>query len=571
MRHGDGRELHLLLSGQPLRNENGERLGWVATMTDITERKKMEKELLRREAVLNSTLNSIVEGLIVFGPDGTILRMNPFAQRVFGYTPEGMALAPEKWLAQVGITTEEGVAKTLDDLPGFKALGGETVMGEVLGISRPGEAQTWAAINAAPIRDEADDVIGSIVTFQDITESKHIKEELSQAKEEADKANQAKSEFLANMSHEIRTPMNGVLGMTDLALTEDNPIRVREYLQIVKQSGEALLEIINDILDLSKIESGTVVLESAPFALREILESTLSPFLALVQSKKLILHKQIGLDVPEHLIGDQGRLRQVLINLIGNAIKFTKQGEISLSVDLDGRPVRNSVRLLFTIRDSGIGIAKNRLEEIFEAFSQAGLSSHAKYGGTGLGLSISKNLVQLMDGQIWAESEVGQGSTFFFTAAFGLAKEQSRSEPSAQPEVEPPFGSLRILLAEDNMINQLYAMELLKQRGHQVELAKNGYEAIEKLKVGNFDLVFMDVRMPDMDGTEAVKAIRSGGAGQDKVNIPVVALTAYALKGDRDRFMADGMDDYLSKPIDLQELDRVMVEILAKRDGKKAS
>ena len=391
-------------------------------------------------------------------------------------------------------------------------------------------------------------------------------ENLKQAKTQAEIASRTKSAFLANMSHEIRTPMNGVLGMTDLALMEDIPASAREYLQIVKQSGKALLDIINDILDLSKIESGKVVLANKPFLLRDGLESMLTLLSASAQKKGLALHHSFDAGVPEHLVGDLGRLRQVLTNLIGNAIKFAKKGVVRLNVDISTLSAPpGAVHLVFKVKDDGIGIPQERLEEIFEAFSQAGLSSHATYGGTGLGLSISRSLVDMMGGRIWVNSAVGKGSTFYFTATFALAEGRSQPASQALPAVWPPSSILRILLAEDDMVNRIFAAKLLEQLGHLVEVAQTGRQVIEKLKDGHFDLVLMDVGMPGMDGQEALQAIRRGEAGGNQTGIHVVALTAYALQGDRERFLKNGMDDYLAKPIEMEELERVLEQAVARK------
>jgi CheY-like chemotaxis protein len=353
------------------------------------------------------------------------------------------------------------------------------------------------------------------------------------------------------------------MGMTHLATMEDIPPRAREFLRMAHDSGLALLNIINDILDLSKVESGTVVLDSKPFRLREGVEPMLKTLSLSARNKGLDFHHSIGPAVPDHLVGDQGRLRQVLTNLIGNAVKFTDTGSVSVDVDLDGRPSRpGAVRLLFRIKDSGIGIPKDRLEDIFTAFSQVGLSSHIKYGGTGLGLSISKNLVEMMDGRIWADSQAGAGSTFSFTVALGLAEETAEpARHSAAPASSQGKRNLAILLAEDNGVNRILAAALLEKRGHRVTAVENGAEALAALAAEPFDAVLMDVRMPDMDGEEATRRIRNGEVPGADPRIPIIALTAHALKGDRERFLAAGMDDYVAKPIDDKELLRVLAAV----------
>jgi signal transduction histidine kinase/CheY-like chemotaxis protein len=440
--------------------------------------------------------------------------------------------------------------------------------------------------NAAPLFDAEGKPRGAVAAFLDITDRVRMETELVEAKAAAEAANRAKSDFLARMSHEIRTPMNGVVGMTELALMEPLPPKPREYLGFVKQSARALLDIINDILDLAKIEAGKAELKEEEFDLRVDFAALLSTFDALASRKGLAVRHSVAAEVPRLVRGDRGRLGQVLANLVGNAIKFTEIGSVAVAVEVaeKGGPLpAGRVRLLFAVRDTGIGIPSDRLGIIFEAFSQAGESSHhTRYGGTGLGLTISRQLVELMGGTIWAESpgftpyggtRSGPGSTFRFTVELGvpeaLAAAGEGTVVGAHERLRP--GPIRILLAEDNAVNQLLGKELLEREGHTVVVAENGREALDALGRGTFDLVLMDVQMPELDGAEAARLIRGGlvpGAARD---VPIVALTAHALRGDRERFLAAGMDDYLSKPIDLDEVYRVLAEVSARRaEGREA-
>jgi CheY-like chemotaxis protein len=346
--------------------------------------------------------------------------------------------------------------------------------------------------------------------------------------------------------------------MTALALDTELSPEQREYLGMVKSSADSLLELINTILDFSKIEAGRLELESIEFNLRDTLEPTLKTLALRAHEKSLELNYQVRPDVPETLVGDPGVLRQIVVNLVGNAIKFTEHGEVNVRVERESEEERRAC-LHFRVEDTGIGIPVENQTGIFDAFAQADSSTTRRYGGTGLGLTISRRLVEMMGGRMWLESTPGKGTAFDFTAWLGKAGQTNPRavDPLSPPGIHLPLPERRrgfhILLAEDNRVNQMLAVRLLEKRGHHVQVAGDGHEALEKLKTADFDLVLMDVQMPVMGGFEATAAVRELEKGTGR-HIPIVALTAHAVTGDRERCLAAGMDGYIAKPIRPEEL-----------------
>jgi PAS domain S-box-containing protein len=690
----DGRETWVATTKVPMRDRTGRIIGTFGISRDITDRKKSEIALRDSEALYHSLVETLP--LNVFRKD-TRGRFT-FANRLF--------------CLSVGRPLEELLGKTDHDFYPVEladkyrrddrgVMENRATLDVVEEHVKPNGEKLYVQVLKTPVYDSRGEVIGIQGLFWDVTDRKMAEEALQRAKEAAEAASRAKSEFLANVSHEIRTPMNGILGMTELALDAEMSSEQREYLTMVKASADALLGVINDILDFSKIEAGKLDLDEAPFNLRDNLGDTVRTLALRAHKKGLELACHVLPDVPDRVIGDANRLRQVIVNLVGNAIKFTEFGEVVVRVQLaNGQPPANrekvarspSALLHFTVADTGIGIAPEKQKAIFEPFVQADGSTTRKYGGTGLGLAISARLVELMGGHIWLESTPGRGSAFHFTARFGLHDQPRPPKPgrvdlegvttlvvddnatnrrileemlsnwhmqpvvvSSGPEAlaelaraaaagkpyplvlldammpgmdgftlaeeikkrpaladttllmlssaegssararELPIAAcvmkpvkqsdlfdaiviclgsslrrdtlalaaappapgaarpLRILLAEDNAVNQKLMVRLLEKRGHRVTLAADGKEALAALDREDFDLALMDVQMPEIDGFEATSAIRRGEQATGR-HLPIIAMTAHAMKGDRERCLKAGMDGYVSKPIQAAEL-----------------
>lgn len=550
----DGSRVTLEISTRGI-TQNGRLAGVLGFARDITARKRTEEALRQSELRLRTVVANAPLILFALDAHGVVTLCE-------GRGLEALALRPEALVGRNVQDIERGFPSVVRAFR--RALSGEvvTAVQQIGGLFYEGQV--------APVRDASGNVAGLIGVALEITERRRSEEEAQRARAAAEAASRAKSEFLANMSHEIRTPMNGILGMTELALETNLNSEQREFLDMVKLSADSLLKIINDILDFSKIEAGKLELDAAPFQVRQLLETTLKPLSLRARQKHLAVVLKVDARVPDSMVGDSTRLCQVLTNLVGNAIKFTDAGTVRVEVSPASLSEHNAV-LRFQITDTGIGIPPEKQRVIFEAFSQADGSTTRKYGGTGLGLTITKKLVNMMGGEIEVRSEPGHGSSFSFTLPFSCsaclegagemmpAKEvlaAAQTPAVASPGRPERAGAPRILVAEDNAANQKLVRHMLGRLGVSLRMAGDGQEALafwEQAGPDGFDLILMDVQMPHMNGLEVTAAIRQ----REKLSgrrTPIIALTAHAMSGDRERCLDAGMDGYISKPVRREEL-----------------
>jgi PAS domain S-box-containing protein len=567
LRRADGEWRWIAAHAEPRFSSNGTFLGHVSLGIDINARKHAEQAVRSSEEKFRQLAEHIREVFWIFSvPDRQIVYVSPAYEHIWGKSCGSVYRDRMFWAESIHPDEKEEAYAAWE-----RQLAGEALASEYR-IRTPDGEEKWIRDHSFPIRNEEGEIVRLVGIADDITERKRYEAELIQAREGAEAANLAKSRFLANMSHELRTPMNGVLGMGQLLLGTELTAEQRSYATIAQTSGEELLKLINGILDLSRIEERKMVLEKVSFPLRETVESALRLLSVQTDSKGLSLHLLMSSDIPVVLRGDPHRLRQILTNLCGNAIKFTERGEIHVGAWLERRGSRTA-KVRFSVTDTGIGIRPEEAARLFSPFTQVDASATRRYGGAGLGLAISKQLVGLMGGVIGVESREGQGSTFWFTAVFEL---DDADEPRAAIQLgEGCFLGVaataagewteRILVAEDNRTNQEVELVQLRKLGYHAVAAANGAEAVEAFRQGSFDLVLMDCHMPVMDGFEAARRIRAL-----RPDIPVVAITADAMPADRELCLEAGMSDYISKPVDLGLLAGVLARWLPARKNAQA-
>ena len=562
--HPDGSIRNIHSSGHPVLNEAGDLVEFVGTCMDVTERKRAEEELYRSRQMLQSVLDAIPQRVFWKDRNSVYLGCNRAFASDAGLNHPAETIgkndfdlpwsgSAELYRADDKLVMEQGSAK----------LDFEERMSRCDGNMR------WLQTNKLPLRDRDGGVTGVIGTYEDITERKQVEQVLRETKEAAEAASRAKSEFLANMSHEIRTPINGIMGMTELTLdTELNPEQ-REYLGLVKSSSESLLSVINDILDFSKVESGKLDLEMIEFNLYNCVGETIKILALRAHQKGLELVYDVAPAVPLQLVGDPGRLRQILVNLVGNAIKFTPRGEVLVTIEVGSQDARD-VELHFKVKDTGIGIPPEKHGLLFKAFSQADSSTTRIYGGSGLGLAISARLTELMGGKLWLQSREGEGCTFHFTARFALA--EVKTQP-ASPAVTIELQGLSVLVVDDNETNRRILCAMTRGWGMKPYAAENGETALAALETatqeGNpFRLVLIDGNMPVMDGFELAERIKKSVVANAGTEARVLMLTSGGQPGEAKRCQQLGISAYLLKPVLKADLMAAILTALSHQQGE---
>jgi len=538
-----------------LRHDDGRISGILGVTRDIAERKKIEDELRKSEEKFRLLTENVNDVIWIRDLDLKVTYVSRAVEKIMGYTPEeemthttDQIMTPESY-QRISQMLAEAMARE-------KA--GEVVQEpyiiDVEVICKDGSTR-WLEVSMNWLRNAEGRAEGIIGISRDVSERKQVELELRRAEELADQANQAKSQFLANVSHEIRTPMNGVLGMVELLKTTRLDDEQLDYVNTIQGSAESLLEIINDILDISKIEAGRMKLRAEGFDLADCLDEVKGILEYSAANKGLVF--TVHYNAPRRVIGDKTRIRQILMNLVGNAIKFTEKGGITVRADY--QPQAGHFRI--AVSDTGIGIPENQQKIIFESFRQVDGGVSRKYEGTGLGLTIAKNMTELMGGHIELESREGRGTTFTVVLPLPVGAEDDVTEERMTPAVQSPVSGAYVMVAEDNPASLKLMETFLKKRGCHVDTAGSGQEVLDKLRRRRYHVVFMDISMPAPDGYETTRIIRDPDSPVLDHDVPIVAMTAYALAGDREKCLRAGMNDYLAKPINSDRLDEILARI----------
>jgi len=558
----DGALLDVSVSISVLKDGQGRVIGAIRTIYDVTREKQAEHQMRESENKLRIILDNSAAAITMTDEKEQIVSWNSFTEKLLGMKPEDLRLRPihtlyppEEWKIIRSLNIRQS---------GFKH-NMETKV-----IRRDGTIiDVDLSVNI--LKDDQGKIVGSVGMLQDITERKRSNELILQAKLAAEEANNAKSVFLAKMSHEVRTPMNAIIGMIDMTMDTSLTEEQKDNLKIAKDAADHLLSLINDILDLSRAQANKVVIEEIEINVPEIVKNVCKGLMILARNKGVDVIWSIDPEIPRLLIGDPVRLRQIIVNLVNNAIKFTHKGKVQVNVKMKALTGKDC-QLIFEVIDNGIGISPKNLPHIFDVFTDAHNTTARRYGGTGLGLAICKKIVEMMSGSIEVESTEGTGSTFRFTIIFGYKPDLLKkigAEQRAGPEtiastMPPELLNLRILLAEDNTVNQRIAVRILEKLGWKVTAVNNGQEVLNILNNQTFDVILMDDNMPLLSGIEATQVIRreEKQTGQHAI---VIAMTANAMAGDRERYIESGMDGYVSKPIDRHLLYEEIVNLVTER------